>query len=48
MFVCYALLFTQYGYTTKRKPFRKPKQIVQRLKFAKEHEHWLNEWNNVM
>ena len=48
MFICCVLLFTWYGYTTKRKPFRNPKQIKQRLKFAKEHEHWLNEWNNVM
>ena len=48
MFICCALPLTRYGYTTKRKPFRNPKQMKQRLKFAKEHEHWLNECNNVM
>ena len=48
MFVCCALPFTGYGYTTEPKPLRNPKQIKERLKFAKEHEHWLNEWNNVM
>ena len=48
MFVCCALPFTGYGYTTEPKPLRNPKQIKERLKFAKKHEHWLNEWNNVM
>ncbi|CAF3020322.1 unnamed protein product [Rotaria sp. Silwood2] len=36
------------SFTVKRKPLRKPTQIKQRLKFAKEHKHWLDEWNNVM
>ena len=48
MFACCALPFTGYGYTTEPKPLRNPKQIKERLKFAKEHEHWLNEWINVM
>ena len=43
MFVCCALPFTGHGYTTEPKPLRNPKQIKERLKFAKEHEHWLNE-----
>ena len=35
-------------YIAKRKPFRNPRQIKDRLKFAKEHQQWLNEWNNVI
>ena len=58
MFVCCALPFTGYGYTTEPKPLRNPKQIKEYLKFARkqehehkhehEHEHWLNEWNTVI
>ncbi|CAF1405644.1 unnamed protein product [Adineta ricciae] len=35
-------------YTTKRKPLRTPDQIKQRLKFAKDHKHWLKEWQNII
>ena len=35
-------------YTTKRKPLITVHQIRQRIKFAKGHQHWLNEWNNVI
>ena len=31
------------SYTAKRKPLRTPAQIKQRLPFAKDHQHWLNE-----
>ena len=36
------------SYTVKRKPLRTPAQIEQRLTFGKDHQHWLNEWNNVI
>lgn len=36
------------SYTAKRKPLRKPSQIKQRLAFAREHQHWTTEWNNVI
>ena len=36
------------SYTAKRKPLRTPAQIKQRLTFAKDDQHWLNEWNNVI
>ena len=36
------------SYTAKRKPLRTPAQIKQRVTFAKDHQHWLNEWNNVI
>ncbi|CAF1572904.1 unnamed protein product, partial [Rotaria sordida] len=35
-------------YTAKRKPLRTFNQINQRLTLAKEHEHWLDEWNNFI
>ena len=35
-------------YTAKRKPIRNPRQIKERLKFAKEHQQWLNQWKNVI
>ena len=35
-------------YTAKRKPLRNPRQIKERLEFAKEHQQWLNEWNNII
>ena len=36
------------SYTVKRKPLRKPIQIKEGLTFAKDHQHWLNEWDNVI
>ena len=36
------------SYTAKRKPFRKPAQQKQRLTFAKDHQYWLKEWNNII
>ena len=36
------------SYKTKRKPMRKPAQIKKRLTFAREHQYWTTEWNNVI
>ncbi|CAM4941103.1 unnamed protein product [Rotaria socialis] len=36
------------SYTAKRKPLRTPAQIKKRLTFAKDHQYWSNEWNNVI
>ncbi|CAF3533201.1 unnamed protein product [Rotaria socialis] len=36
------------SYTAKREPLRTPAQIKKRLKFAKEHQYWLSEWNNII
>ncbi|CAF3647350.1 unnamed protein product, partial [Rotaria socialis] len=36
------------SYTAKRKPLKTPAQIKKRLKFAKEHQYWLSEWNNII
>ena len=36
------------SYTTKKKPIRKPFQIKQRLTFARDHQYWISEWNNVI
>ena len=36
------------SYIVKRKPLRTPARIKRRLTFAKDHQHWLNEWNNVI
>ena len=45
---CRLLAMGYKCYTAKRKPIRNPRQIKERLKFAKEHQQWLNEWNNVI
>ncbi|CAF2034593.1 unnamed protein product [Rotaria magnacalcarata] len=36
------------SYTAKRKPLRTPAQIKKHLTFAKDHQYWSNEWNNVI
>ena len=36
------------SYTAKRKPLRTPAQIKERLPFAKDHQHWLNQWYSVI
>jgi hypothetical protein len=36
------------SYSTKRKPMRKPAQVKQRLTFARAHQYWTAEWNNVI
>jgi transposase len=36
------------SYTAKRKPYRKPAQQRKRLSFARQHQHWLKEWNNII
>ena len=36
------------SYTTKSKPFRKSEHKKERLSFAKKHQKWLNEWNNII
>ncbi|CAF4709667.1 unnamed protein product, partial [Rotaria socialis] len=36
------------SYTTKKKPMRKPAQIKQRVIFARDHQYWTTEWNNVI
>ena len=36
------------SYTTKSKLFRKPEHKKERLYCAKEHQNWLNEWNNTI
>jgi len=36
------------SYTAKRKPLRTFDQIKQRLKFAVEYKHWLNEWKKMI
>ena len=36
------------GYTDKRKSLRIPAQIKEHITFAKDHQHWLNKWNNVI
>ena len=42
------IIMSYKSYTTKRKPSRTSAQIKQRLTFAKVHQHWLNEWNNII
>ncbi|CAF3380963.1 unnamed protein product [Rotaria sp. Silwood2] len=36
------------NYTAKRKPYRKPSQRRQRLSFARQHQYWVKEWNNII
>jgi hypothetical protein len=36
------------SYTAQRKPLRIPTQIKRRVTFAKDHQCWLNDWNNVI
>ncbi|CAF1152813.1 unnamed protein product [Rotaria sordida] len=36
------------SYTAKRKPYRKPSQRKQRLSFARQHQYWMKEWNNII
>ncbi|CAM4851434.1 unnamed protein product [Rotaria magnacalcarata] len=36
------------SYTAKKKPMRKPAQIKQRVIFARDHQYWTTEWNNVI
>ena len=36
------------SYTAKSKPFRKPEHKKEQLSFTKEHQKWLNDWNNII
>ena len=45
---CRRFLDMRYkSYTAKSKLFRKSEHKKERLSFAKEHQNWLNEWNNI-
>ena len=47
--VCRRLLDVRYkSYTAKSKPFREPEHKKEQLSFTKEHQKWLNDWNNII
>lgn len=36
------------SYVAKKKPFRKPSNKKERFSFAKKHQNWSKEWNNII